>query len=133
MTRSQQIKSILVQLAANDQLPSDMTTLDEHIFDVVFNPLPEGTDLPDDVLEKIEQSAEKQALDGFLTEYPDDMEYNEILERLSNDDLVDDFGDTLILVWEPFEREDPSKVSEYIENSKDSLVELLKVYHRNNP
>lgn len=37
MNRSQQIKDILIKLAIDDKLPSDLNDLDRSIFDKVFN------------------------------------------------------------------------------------------------
>lgn len=36
MTRQKMIKDILIQMAIDGTLPSDMTELDEHVFDDVF-------------------------------------------------------------------------------------------------
>jgi hypothetical protein len=116
MNKSQLIKDILVNLAANDQLPTDMTQLDEHIFDEALK-----VDVAD-----LEAKAEQHALGQFLSEYPADMEYNEILERIEADNRDDESGDNIILVWEPFEYTDPSSLSENINNAKEATLELLK-------
>ena len=36
---SEKIKAVLIQLAVNDELPLDMTTLDSHVFDSCTIPL----------------------------------------------------------------------------------------------
>lgn len=120
LNKSQMIKSILVNLAAADELPQDMTTLDEHIFDVAFADTPTPTE------RELEAKAEQHALGQFLSEYPENMDYDEIIERLSTGTLDDEDGNTLILIWEPFENRDPSTVAEDIENCKETTFELIK-------
>ena len=39
MTIQQKIKKVLIDLALNDKLPLDLTTLDESIFDSIFEPV----------------------------------------------------------------------------------------------
>lgn len=41
MSLQQQIKDILIDLAVDDKLPLDLTTLDESVFDPVINPVTE--------------------------------------------------------------------------------------------
>ena len=42
MSIQKQIKQILIELAANDQVPIDMTQLDECVFDIVIHPIVEA-------------------------------------------------------------------------------------------
>jgi hypothetical protein len=56
MSIQQQIKQVLINLAANDQLPLDLHQLDESLFDPVIDPVI-------DVLETLRTDAE-MALDG---------------------------------------------------------------------
>jgi len=113
MSKSKQIKDILVNLADTDQLPMDMYELDESIFDKVFA-INE---------EELLQKAEKYALGQFLSDYSEDLDYDEIIEKLSQGDVED------ILIWQPFENEDPSVVAERIQKAVDSTLELLKEIH----
>jgi hypothetical protein len=112
---SKRIKDVLVNLAINDNLPTDMTELDEHIFEEALK-----LNMTD-----IEAKAEKHALGQYLSEYPEDMEYNEILERIGSGNLEDKDGDIIIVLWEPFEDRDTSSVVEDINNTKDSTLDLL--------
>ena len=64
--------------------------------------------------------AEKHALDHFLSDYPHEKEYDDIIDQISEDNMDD------ILIWEPFENHDPSQVAEWIENLKDATIVLIE-------
>jgi len=76
----------------------------------------------------LEEKAQQYALGQYLSEVPEDITYEQVINILNNDlspsyteeDLPDD-----LQIWEPFEMEDPQTVAEYIENCKDSILELL--------
>ena len=65
------------------------------------------------------------ALNQFLSEFPEDMDYDEIIQRLIDDDLDED-GDPIITVWEPFESHPTEVVAEYIEDTYNSLTWFTK-------
>ena len=72
---------------------------------------------------------QRQALGQFLSSYPHDMEYDDILQRLidgeldANDESEDDDDDESgIVIWEPFENHPTESVAEYIEETFDSLI-----------
>lgn len=67
----------------------------------------------------LDQMAELFALDHFLSEYPKDLEYNEVIGKI--EEMDED-----VIVWEPFENTDPGNLTEYIENLKDSAKQLIK-------
>jgi hypothetical protein len=112
--KSKLIKDVLVKLASNDQLPADMNTLDEHIFDDVIKM----------DIKYLEHHAEQHALGQYLSEYPEDMEYEDIIERLVTNNLVNE--ESHIVIWEPFEEGDPARVAVHIENAKSATLTLLK-------
>jgi len=58
--------------------------------------------------------SEKFALNEWLSEYPDDMSYGEILELMSTDEWTIDE----ITVWEVVENYTLDQVSDFIENTR---------------
>jgi len=76
--------------------------------------------------EKLLRMAEKHALEQILSEFPKDLEYNIILERIGNDEMFDVEGDEDIIIWDVFEGYDPAQVVEVIENAKDAAVRLIE-------
>ena len=58
--------------------------------------------------------SERFALNEWLSEYPDDMSYGEILELMSTDDWTIDE----ITVWEVVENFTLDQVSDFIENTR---------------
>jgi len=62
-------------------------------------------------------NSEYFALDQWLCDYPDDMTYDEIIERLSvpNEWRVDD-----ITVWYLVEHNTTDQVAQFIEDTKDA-------------
>ena len=75
--------------------------------------------------EQLDKLAENFALDHYLSEYPQDMEYDEIIERISSDNRDDEDDETIIVIWEPFENHDPASVSEHINDLKDAARKLI--------
>jgi len=60
------------------------------------------------------KTSERFALNEWLSDYPDDMSYGEILELMSTDDwTIDD-----ITVWEVVENFTLDQVSDFIENTR---------------
>ena len=60
------------------------------------------------------KTSERFALNEWLSEYPDDMSYGEILELMSTDDWTIDE----ITVWEVVENYTLDQVSDFIENTR---------------
>jgi len=60
------------------------------------------------------KTSERFALNEWLSEYPDDMSYGEILELMSTDDWTIDE----ITVWEVVENFILDQVSDFIENTR---------------
>ena len=58
--------------------------------------------------------SERFALMEWLSEFPDDKTYDEIIEMLN----VDDWVDPDISVWEVVESHDLSQVADFIENTR---------------
>jgi hypothetical protein len=60
------------------------------------------------------KTSEKFALNEWLSDYPDDLDYYEILELMSQDDWSVDG----ITVWEVVENFTLDQVSDFIENTR---------------
>ena len=60
------------------------------------------------------KTSERFALNEWLSEYPDDMSYGEILELMSTDEWTIDE----ITVWEVVENYTLDQVSDFIENTR---------------
>jgi hypothetical protein len=60
------------------------------------------------------KTSERFALNEWLSDYPDDMSYGEILELMSTDDWTIDE----ITVWEVVENFTLDQVSDFIENTR---------------
>lgn len=108
-TTSHKIKELLITMAIDCTLPMDMNELDEHIFDPFILDV-----------SRIERYAEQEALGHYLSEKPDTMTYDEVIEQLNSDDCTDE-----IVVWEPFENYFNGKVASYIEEYKNNVVSSL--------
>jgi len=60
------------------------------------------------------KKSERFALNEWLSDYPDDLEYHDILEMMSQDDWSVDG----ISVWEVVENYTLDQVSDFIENTR---------------
>lgn len=69
----------------------------------------------------IETNAENIALANFLSNVPDGMTYEEILDCLDAHD-IDELDEKEIVIWAPFEYHSPKDVRRYIEDLHDSIV-----------
>jgi hypothetical protein len=56
---------------------------------------------------------ESFALSQILSEYPDGMTFDQVLDAILD-------GDETVVIWEPFEHETPERVVEVIDSIKDS-------------
>lgn len=70
--------------------------------------------------DKTVEMCEMQALESFLSYFPMDKSYGEILQMIS--DESDE-----VLIWEPFEYHDAEFIIETIENEKSSLIAFSKL------
>lgn len=66
------------------------------------------------------KKSERCSLSCFLSDYPSDMSYEDILDLLSKGETEDENGNE-INIWEPFENMDPSYVAEQIDNHKEAI------------
>lgn len=64
--------------------------------------------------------AEKHALDHFLSDYPHEKEYDDIIDQISEGNMDD------ILIWEPFENHDPGNIAGWIDSLKDATITLIE-------
>jgi len=69
---------------------------------------------------EFEHKCERFALNQWLSEYPDDVSYEQILGRLCHNRCGED-----ILVWELVENESLQAVSDLIENTKYQLIRIF--------
>jgi hypothetical protein len=79
--------------------------------------------------EEIKTKAENIALANFLSNSPDSMSYDEVIDALLNDSdnaLIDKD----IYIWSPFEHFPASDVARYIEDLKDSVMWNFKMESR---
>jgi hypothetical protein len=71
--------------------------------------------------EEIQTKAENIALANFLSNVPDNLSYDGIIEKLYEDSF-DGLIDSDIVIWAPFEHFPASDVARYIEDLKDSVM-----------
>jgi len=74
--------------------------------------------------------AEKFALNQWLSEYPSELSYWDIIELIKKEDEIEDIEDRQVIFWETIEYWPSEDVIELIDNTKDSfqwyLTEALK-------
>lgn len=75
--------------------------------------------------EQIANLVNGHALDQFLTEYPDDMSYEDVILALRSDDAWA-LLDKGILIWSKFEDESAPEVADHIGNARWALNELVE-------
>jgi hypothetical protein len=68
------------------------------------------------------KTSERFALNEWLSDYPDDMSYGEILELMSTDDWTIDE----ITVWEVVENFTLDQVSDFIENTRMHFERVIE-------
>jgi len=68
------------------------------------------------------KTSERFALNEWLSEYPDDLSYGEILELMS----VDDWTVDEITVWEVVENYTLDQVSDFIENTRMHFERVIE-------
>ena len=69
----------------------------------------------------IEEQAENFALMQWLSDYPSDMSYDEIIEAIRADEWLD----KEIYVWELIENETPDEIAYLIESTKESFYHTV--------
>jgi hypothetical protein len=62
----------------------------------------------------LRETAETFALNQWLSDYPADMTYNEIINQIESDDYLDHD----IVVWEPIEDYSGEEIAEMIEDTR---------------
>ena len=65
------------------------------------------------------KKSERFALNEYLSEFPDDKTFEEIIELILNEDES-------VIIWEPFENYPAEDVTEMIENTKDHFEYATK-------
>lgn len=100
----------LVELAADDKIPVDLTTLNySHFKEAIENFSKEKSDL-------LEKKIKDVAVGTFISEKGDS---EEIYEK-----LCDDSGD--VLIWEPFENDSNERIVELIDDLEEHITESIK-------
>lgn len=112
MKLSKLIKDLLIEMAIEGTLPSDMNEFDETLIDNLITE------------KSIRETAEKHGLKQILSDIPDNMEYNEIMEAIENGE-ADEKG---IEIWEPFEGNEGYYITEQIENATNAGENLIKYF-----
>lgn len=112
------IKEILIHLTIECELPSDMNELDENVFLPAFENLET----------KMEEIAETIALDQYLSDYPKNLSYDEIIEAIENE-YNENGGmpeNIEIDVWCKFENDTPENLVENLHSTRDHALSLMK-------
>lgn len=72
------------------------------------------------------EMCQDRALGQFLSSWPDNKSYEDIIEALKNDEsLEDENEENGIDKWEPFEYDDGERVAELIEDYYDSICRFV--------
>ena len=69
--------------------------------------------------EQIKEKAEFIALGTFLSAWPNELGYNEVMDLMID---AYDLADNGIDIWQPFENHSPEDITGYIENLHDHIV-----------
>ena len=109
MKFSKLIKDLLIEMAIEGTLPSDMNEFDETTVDSLITK------------EAIRKAAEKYGLGQILSTIPEGMEYNDIIEALEDES----YQEKGIVVWQPFEDYNGSYILEQIENATTAGENLI--------
>lgn len=70
--------------------------------------------------------SEDRALGLYLSNYPENQSFSEIIERIKKEDYEGEDEESDINIWEPFENEEGSYVAEQIESAQEGLTDLDK-------
>lgn len=71
----------------------------------------------------IRQKAENYAISFFLSEWPEELAFDDLLEKLDKQAKYD--YSSPIVIWEPFEDEEPSWIADQINIMAYQLTELF--------
>lgn len=71
--------------------------------------------------EQIKEKAEFIALGTFLSAWPNDLGYNDVMDLMTLHDAYD-LADKGIDIWQPFENHSPEDVTGYIQDLHDHIV-----------
>ena len=69
--------------------------------------------------EQIKEKAEFIALGTFLSAWPSELGYNEVMDLMID---AYDLADNGIDIWQPFENHSPEDITGYIEDLHDHIV-----------
>ena len=69
--------------------------------------------------EQIKEKAEFIALGTFLSAWPNELGYNEVMDLMID---AYDLADNGIDIWQPFENHSPEDITGYIEDLHDHIV-----------
>jgi len=80
-------------------------------------------------MKTIEQKAQNFALGQVLSEWEEDLSYDDILAVLESEDPdeneCDDGGGWRVIAWEPYENDEPWQIAQTIRDMVRDLVELF--------
>lgn len=68
----------------------------------------------------IQTAAEAFALNEHLLHYPDEWDYNTIIDTIASGDYYDDID-----VWQPFENDEPDEIVKNIDNTRLHFVRIV--------
>jgi hypothetical protein len=77
----------------------------------------------------MEKLAQTYALNEWLTDYPDDMEYEDVMKVLNkdHDECIDDEWRELDIVqWYLLDGHTGAQIAQFIEDTRESALRLLK-------
>ena len=69
--------------------------------------------------EQIKEKAEFIALGTFLSAWPNELGYNEVMDLMID---AYDLADNGIDIWQPFENHSPEDITGYIEDLHDHII-----------
>lgn len=69
--------------------------------------------------EQIKEKAEFIALSTFLSAWPNELGYNEVMDLMID---AYDLADNGIDIWQPFENHSPEDITGYIEDLHDHII-----------
>ena len=69
--------------------------------------------------EQIKEKAEFIALGTFLSAWPNDLGYNEVMDLMID---AYDLADNGIDIWQPFENHSPEDITGYIQDLHDHII-----------
>jgi hypothetical protein len=68
----------------------------------------------------IQAAAESFALNEYLSHYPDEWDYDTIINAIADGDYYDDID-----VWQPFENDEPDEIVNNIDNTRLHFIRIV--------